>query len=268
MSRLDIYLTDNGLQKSRERAKKLIKNGCVKVNGKICTKPAFEVDDNVNIEINDSDPELVGRGGLKLAGAFKVFDVDVKNKVCVDIGASTGGFTQCLLRNGAEKVYAVDVGHDQLAVELINDSRVINCEGVNAKNLNKDFFDDIPDFASADLSFISLAQVIRPIYDCISDKGECIVLIKPQFEAGKKALNKKGIVKDKADHINVILNLCECFEQAGFGVCGISASDIKGGDGNIEYLVYLKKNSRDDFLKNFDCRKFVNTAFSNFNKEH
>lgn len=267
MSRLDVYITDNGLVKSRERAKKLIKEGSVLVDGKVCTKPSAEVSDVDKIEVSDDMSDFVGRGALKLAGAFEEFPLDVTDKVCGDIGASTGGFTQCMLNHGAKLVYAVDVGHGQLDKSLCDNPKVINCEGVNARNLTADFFLCQPEFFSVDLSFISLKLVVKALYDCLCDNGEMAVLIKPQFEAGKSALNKKGIVKNQKDHVRILSELSAFFHQVGFSVCGIVSSSIKGGDGNIEYLAFLKKgSSEDDFLLGFDIKNFVAVTFARFDK--
>ena len=267
MSRLDIYITDKGLAKSRERAKKLIKNGKVTLNGKICVKPSAEVSEHDNVKVDNTDEEIVGRGLLKLEKAFDAFKISIEGKVCADIGASTGGFTQCMLRHGASFVYAVDVGHGQLDLCLCNDSRVKNCEGVNARYLERSFFDVTPQFMSVDLSFISLKLVIPALSKCICENSEMAVLIKPQFEAGKSALNKKGIVKNINDHIRVLNDLTACFQQNGLSVEGLVPSSILGGDGNIEYLAYLKRtNSISKFMLDFDIKKFTNETFASFGK--
>ena len=258
--RLDIYLSEHTSVRSRERAKSMIKAGCVKVNGKVCTKPSCDVDDDSVIDVDDSSFGYVGRGLLKLETAFKAFDIDVKNKVCADIGASTGGFTQCLLEKGAKLVYAVDVGHDQLDESLINDIRVVNMEGVNAKSLTPADLDILPGFISVDLSFISLKQVLPALTGILSDDGEMAVLIKPQFEAGKSALNKKGIVRDKKDHVRVLNDLMAFFVTCGLSVRGLTPSGIRGGDGNIEYLAYLCRAEAAENIS-VDVKKLVDTAF-------
>ena len=222
--RLDLYIVTNCGVKSRERAKQLIKNGLVSVNGKVCIKPSVLVDENSGVECRPDDMKFVGRGGLKLEHACDVFGLDLTGKVCADIGASTGGFTQCMLEHGAEFVYAVDVGHGQLDESLCNDSRVKNCEGVNARYLTADFFDRPVQFISGDLSFISLKLVIKSLCDCLCDSGEMVLLIKPQFEAGKQALNKKGIVKDRKDHVRVITELLGCFRAEGLAAEKITIS--------------------------------------------
>ena len=260
--RLDLCLVEKGFAKSRERAKELVKNGDVSVNGRTATKPSASVDEGSEICVAVDSFEYVGRGALKLKHAFECFDISVQDKCCADIGASTGGFTQVLLENGASKVYAVDVGHGQLASELAVDSRVVNCEGVNARNLTKEFFDEPVRFITGDLSFISLKLVVPVLKECLCDYGEMVMLIKPQFEAGKKALNKKGIVKDKKEHMRVLEDMLGFFESCGLCTAGLETSAIKGGDGNIEYLVWLKKseNSIDALLK-IDFKAFVEAAF-------
>ena len=262
MSRLDVYLTENALAKSRERAKAMIKEGKVSVNGKVCTKPAFDISVDDKVKAQPDDLTYVGRGGLKLAKAFDVFGLDVKDLVCADIGASTGGFTQCLLEHGAKIVYAVDVGHGQLDKSLVEDSRVINCEGVNARELTKDFFTHQVQFISIDVSFISLELIIKPLCEVLPDNGEMAVLIKPQFEAGKKALNKKGIVKDSKVHISVLERLVCAFNAQGLFVKGLTFSAVTGSDGNIEYLAYLRRGEVGN--SNLDITKLVKEAFLYF----
>lgn len=261
--RLDIYLTENNIAKSRERAKLLIKNGNVYVNDKICTKPAYDISENDKVICELDTHNYVGRGLIKLETAFQAFDLDISNKVCADIGASTGGFTQCMLRKGAKYVYAIDVGHGQLDESLVNHTQVKNCEGVNARYLTADFFDEHPEFMSVDLSFISLTLVMPALVSCLKDGGEIAALIKPQFEAGKSALNKKGIVKNRKDHIRVLEDLFTMFQSLGLEIIGAVPSSIKGGDGNIEYLVYLKKRSNVP-RGTIDARKLADSAFALF----
>ena len=263
--RLDVYITANCGIKSRERAKQLIKKGLVSVDGKVCTKRSALVDENNEVECSPDDMTFVGRGGLKLEHACNVFGLDLNGKVCADIGASTGGFTQCMLEHGAAFVYAVDVGHGQLDESLCSDNRVKNCEGVNARYLTADFFDKPVQFISGDLSFISLRLVIKPLCDCLCDSGEMVLLIKPQFEAGKHALNKKGIVKERKDHVRVITELLGCFRAGGLAAEKITVSPVKGGDGNLEYLILLKKAAMsEDKLGQLNIKEFVNEAFDSF----
>lgn len=263
--RLDIYLTEKGLANSRERGKRLIKEGKVSVNGAVCTKPSFEVSDTDNI-CAENAPDYVGRGLIKLETAFQAFELDIRGKVCADIGASTGGFTQCMLRYGAKKVYAVDVGHGQLDNSLVSNPLVVNCEGVNARYLTMDFFDELPEFMGVDLSFISLTLVMPAITSCLHNDGDIVVLIKPQFEAGKQALNKKGIVKDPKDHVRVLETLFNLFENLGLTVKGAVPSAIRGGDGNIEYLAHLKKSGK-VIHNDIDVKKLVRSAFDRFSEE-
>ncbi|MBR1739497.1 MAG: TlyA family RNA methyltransferase [Ruminococcus sp.] len=259
--RLDIYLAEKGLCRSRERAKSLIKSSLVKVNGKTAEKPSAEVSEGDTVEISEGAQSYVGRGHVKLAAAFESFDLDVRGKVCADIGASSGGFTQCLLEQGAGKVYAVDVGHGQLAQELIEDERVVNCEGVNARELPKELFSEPVEFMSVDLSFISLRLVMPALCSCLEEGGEMAVLIKPQFEAGRAALNKNGIVRGRKDHERALGEVFDCFSACGLAVRGAAFSPIAGGDGNIEYLAHLTKGGEG---KVPDVRSLVSAAFLNF----
>ncbi|MBQ8965237.1 TlyA family RNA methyltransferase [Ruminococcus sp.] len=258
--RLDLYLTENGLAKSRERAKAMIKAGSVKVGGKVCTKTSADVDENSAVEVDNSSFEYVGRGLVKLETAFNSFPLSVEAKVCADIGASTGGFTQCLLKRGAKLVYAVDVGHGQLDDSLVKDDKVVNMEGVNARYLTAVDFAELPQFFSVDLSFISLTLVMPALAGCLADGGEMAVLIKPQFEAGKAALNKKGIVRDKKDHLRVLQSMTALFESCGLSVMGVVPSGITGGDGNREYLAHLKKAEQLHSVS-IDLKKLVDEAF-------
>lgn len=265
IKRLDVFLVENSFVKSRAKAKELILSGSVSLNGTVVKKPAVLVDENCEISVlNNENTRYVGRGALKLKGAFECFNVSVKDKCCADIGASTGGFTQVLLENGAAKVYSIDVGHNQLAEELVNDNRVENCEGVNVRDLTPDFFGNTVEFMCGDLSFISLKPVIPLLKECLAENGEMIMLIKPQFEAGKKALNKKGIVKDKKDHVRVLQELLDFFETCGLALIDLIPSPITGGDGNIEYLVHLKK--AEIISKRINVKEFVNSVFTGFCK--
>lgn len=262
MSRIDVFLVENGYAKSRVRAKELIKNGKVTVNDKICSKASYEVKEHDEVDCEADDLMFVSRGGLKLNKAFDVFSIDVKDKVCADIGASTGGFTQCLLNHGARSVYAVDVGHGQLDESLLNDKRVLNYEGMNARCLDNKDFDPKPSFVSIDVSFISLELIISSVSSILSDYGEIVALVKPQFEAGREALNKKGIVKDKKIHEKVLRNVTAAFEKNDLFVCAAAFSAITGGDGNIEYLLHVSKKSDKSDL--FDIKCVVNDAFEFF----
>ncbi len=241
--RLDIYLAEKGLAKSRSFAKTLVCDGYVEVNGKICTKVSFDVSEDDEVNVTGKPYEFVGRGGLKLEAAIKAFSANVKDAVAVDIGASTGGFTHCLLVYGAKKVYAVDIGHDQLDDSLRKDDRVINLEGVNARYLSRDDLGELCDVAVSDISFISQTYVIPQIYDILSDKGIYIALIKPQFECGKSKLGKNGIVKDKKAAYEAVKKVVDCADMHRIGVCGLIRSPIEGGDGNTEYLMLCRKEA-------------------------
>ncbi len=260
MKRLDVAAAERGLASSREKAKRLIADGKITVNGAVVTKPAFAVSDSDELAALESE-KYVGRGAYKLIGAFEAFPIDVRGKICADIGASTGGFTQVLLENGAQLVYAVDIGHGQLAQSLAQDSRVRNIEGVNARYMQPEIFDSLPQFMCCDLSFISLTQVLTQMAASLTDGGEIVALIKPQFEAGKAALNKNGLVRGKKDHIRTLDTLCAFFAQMGLSLRGLTNSPICGGDGNIEYLAHLEKS--DVPSKSFDIKKIVDIAFEN-----
>jgi 23S rRNA (cytidine1920-2'-O)/16S rRNA (cytidine1409-2'-O)-methyltransferase len=259
MERLDIYLAKRDDVSSREKAKQLIKGGKVLLNGKKCTKPAQTVCGEDEITLTETE-RYVGRGALKLAKAFEVFPIDVNGAVCADIGASTGGFTQILLEHGAEYVYAVDVGHGQLAEELARNEKVRNCEGVNVRYMPADFFDRKVEFMCCDLSFISLRQVLPAMSEALDDGGKIVALIKPQFEAGRSALGKNGLVKDRKKHCEVLCGICDFFSDVSLSLQGLDFSPICGGDGNIEYLAYLVKSS-DLQPKSFDCKSIVSAAF-------
>lgn len=237
--RLDVYLSENNTVKSRSLAASLIKQGSVEVNGRICTKASFAVDENDNIRIIGEMPKYVGRGGLKLEKALSHYRLHLDGSVCIDIGASTGGFTDCMLQNGAVKVYSVDVGTDQLDEKLRNDPRVVSMEKTDIRNC----VGALPavDFIGIDVSFISLKLVLPSAYALLKDGGECVALIKPQFEAGKSHLSKHGIVRDPKVHKKVCDDISEFASTLGFERGEVISSPITGGDGNTEYLIYLRR---------------------------
>lgn len=237
--RLDVYLSENNTVKSRSLAASLIKQGSVEVNGRICTKASFAVDDNDNIRIIGEMPKYVGRGGLKLEKALSHYRLHLDGSVCIDIGASTGGFTDCMLQNGAVKVYSVDVGTDQLDEKLRNDPRVVSMEKTDIRNC----VGALPavDFIGIDVSFISLKLVLPSAYALLKDGGECVALIKPQFEAGKSHFSKHGIVRDSKVHKKVCDDISEFASTLGFERGEVISSPITGGDGNTEYLIYLRR---------------------------
>ncbi len=240
--RIDVYLADRGICPSRTAAVRLIEQGGVSVNGKTAEKPSIEVNDADDIRISEEKQlKYVGRGGIKLERAIEVFGICLDGKICIDVGASTGGFTDCMLQNGAKTVYAVDVGTAQLAEKLKNDSRVISLEQTDIRDFSPNFK---ADFIGADVSFISQKLILPHIFRLLKSGGEAAVLIKPQFEAGnKKLLTKKGIVKDEKIRKKIVEELKTFAEQCGFTLVGTEVSPIKGGDGNVEYLLGLRKEN-------------------------
>lgn len=247
--RLDIYLTQSCNIKSRTKASELITSGAVLVNGKAITKPSFSVDELSDNVIVTETQKFVSRGGLKLEEALIKFDISVDGRICADIGASSGGFTDCLLQRGASHVYAIDAGHDQLDEKLRADSRVTNIEGMNARELSAETTSEHCDFAVCDLSFISQTLVIPALKNILNDNAELVSLIKPQFECGRAALGKNGIVKDRQQHIAAIRKVIASLRENGFAIQGVISSPIKGGDGNREFLVYAKRDGHDVFTE-------------------
>ena len=263
--RIDCYLVENKIAKSRERAKEHIKNGDVFINGKPVSKPSAEVNEGDNVDFKGAVLKYVGRGGLKLEKAVDVFGIDLNGRVCMDIGASTGGFTDCMLQNGAEYVYAVDVGHDQLDEKLCADNRVCNMEKTNFTELFPENFEPYPDFFSVDVSFVSLKKIIPKLSEFMKDESSAAVLIKPQFEAGKSDIGKNGIVKDRKVHLRVLNELMAFFSQNGLAVKAFDFSPISGGDGNIEYLAYIVSNDGETSV--LDVKKVIDEAFSNIRRK-
>ncbi len=239
--RLDLALVNRGFAESREKAKAIIMSGIVYVNNQKSDKAGENVKPDDIIEVRGETLKYVSRGGLKLEKAIKSFDISLKNCICADIGASTGGFTDCMLQNGAEKVYAIDVGYGQLAWKLRTDERVINLERTNFRYVTREQVPDMLDFASVDVSFISLSLIIPVMRTLLRDGGQAVCLIKPQFEAGKENVGKKGVVRDKAVHIAVIEKIINLVKENNFSLLGLDFSPIKGPEGNIEYLCYIQK---------------------------
>lgn len=246
--RLDQLVFDLGLTESRERAKTTIMSGNVFVNGQRADKPGMQVAPDAAIEVRGAALPYVSRGGLKLEKALKVFPVEVSGKRCIDCGASTGGFTDVLLKNGAEKVYAVDVGYGQLAWSLRQDERVVNMERTNIRYISPEHIPELLDIAVMDLSFISIKLVLPAVCSVLKDGAELVCLIKPQFEAGREEVGKKGVVRDKAVHLEVIDSILGFAPTIGLSVMGLDFSPIKGPEGNREYLCYMKKGSFDSPL--------------------
>lgn len=241
--RLDVLLVKRNLAESREKAKAVIMAGNVFVDGEREDKAGTTFSPEVNIEIKGHTLPYVSRGGLKLEKALAVFDVDVQDKVCTDVGSSTGGFTDCMLQNGAKKVYAIDVGRGQLDWKLRQDPRVVCMEKTNIRYVTSEDIGEPIHFSSIDVSFISLTKVLEPIRNYLTEDGQIVALIKPQFEAGREKVGKKGVVRDKAVHREVILKVADYAQQIGFGVMELDYSPIRGPEGNIEYLIRLKKGS-------------------------
>lgn len=229
-------MTERGLVKSRTLAQNLIKEGNVHINGRICTKASEVVEDRDDIEITGEMPKYVSRGGLKLEKAVSLWEIDLEGAVCLDVGASTGGFTDCMLQKGAKRVYAVDVGTSQLDPKLKDDSRVISLEQTD---IRKAEIPEKADFISIDVSFISLKLILPYIRSLWSEKGRCVALIKPQFEAGKKYLGKNGVIRDKKLQQSIVEDIKQFCITSGFTVIGTTESAITGGDGNREFLIYL-----------------------------
>lgn len=242
--RLDVLLVNKGFFESRERARATIMSGQVFVNGQRMDKAGTSVSEDAQIEVRGNTLEYVSRGGLKLEKALKYFDVSPDGRICMDCGASTGGFTDCLLKGGAKKVYSIDVGYGQLAWSIRSDARVVVMERTNIRYVTKEQIPDEPSLAVIDVSFISLKLVLPVVHGLISEDGEILCLIKPQFEAGREKVGKKGVVRELSTHIEVLDNFIKNAEEAGFGVDGITFSPIKGPEGNIEYLGHLIKNGK------------------------
>lgn len=242
--RLDMLLVNQNLAPSREKAKAIIMSGIVYVNGQKEDKPGSVFDAAAVVEVRGSTLRYVSRGGLKLEKAMESFDVSLEGKRCMDVGASTGGFTDCMLQNGAIKVYAVDVGHGQLDWKLRTDERVVCMERTNIRYVTPE---DIPDpvaFSSIDVSFISLTKVLGPVQRLLAPDGQVVALIKPQFEAGREKVGKKGVVRDKGTHLEVIEKVVSFAQGLGFAVLALDYSPIKGPEGNIEYLLHLQNGAK------------------------
>ena len=260
--RLDQYLCQNGLAQSRERAKALIMAGIVYVGEEKSDKPGNMVDENAHVEVRGHDIRYVSRGGLKLEKAMQVFPLTPEGKVCMDIGASTGGFTDCMLQNGAVKVYSVDVGHGQLAWKLRNDPRVVCMEKTNIRYVTPEEIPDRIQFVSIDVSFISLTKVLGPVKALMEPDGQVVCLIKPQFEAGREKVGKKGVVRERSVHLEVIRMVAAFAGSIGFEALHLEFSPIKGPEGNIEYLLHLRNDAGGNVYENgsIDAEEIVNQA--------
>ena len=262
--RLDVLLVKNGLAASREKAKAIIMSGNVYVEGQTEDKPGTTFPEESHIEVRGHTLPYVSRGGLKLEKALKNFDVTVEGKTCTDVGSSTGGFTDCMLQNGATKVFAIDVGRGQLDWKLRQDERVVCMEKTNIRYVTPEDIGEPVDFSSIDVSFISLSKVLMPIRDYLTEDGEIVALIKPQFEAGREKVGKKGVVREKSTHIEVVEAVTGYAVEHGFDVLALTFSPIKGPEGNIEYLVHLKKcEGHGSINESVVIRETVEEAFAN-----
>lgn len=240
-TRLDAALVERGLCTGRDRAKGIIMAGQVYVNNQKADKPGMNVTADDQIEVRGDQLAYVSRGGLKLEKAMKCFDLTLNGFICADIGASTGGFTDCMLQNGAEKVYAIDVGYGQLAWKLRCDERVVNLERTNIRYVTEEQIPEALDFASVDVSFISLKLVLPVLARLLKEGGEAVCLVKPQFEAGREFVGKKGVVREESTHVMVVENCLNYAKENGFTPIHLTFSPVKGPEGNIEYLMHIKK---------------------------
>ena len=267
--RLDVLLVKRNLASSREKAKAIIMSGNVFVDGQREDKAGTSFSEEVQIEVRGHALPYVSRGGLKLEKAMKNFDVSMEGKVCTDVGSSTGGFTDCMLQNGAVKVFAIDVGHGQLDWKLRQDERVVCMEKTNIRYVQPEDLGEPIDFSSIDVSFISLTKVLLPIRNYLKENGEIVALIKPQFEAGREKVGKKGVVKEKSTHIEVIEKVTDYAVSIGFEVAALEFSPIKGPEGNIEYLVHLNKRPEEEarIVESVDIRGTVDVAFDTLAKK-
>ena len=268
--RLDVLLVERGLFPSREKAKLSIMEGNVYVEGQKEDKAGTLFDKEAKIEVRGKSLQYVSRGGLKLEKAMARFPIDLTDRICMDIGASTGGFTDCMLQNGAAKVYSIDVGYGQLDYKLRMDARVVCMEKTNFRYVKaEDLKEGTPSFASVDVSFISLSLILPVAYELLDEKSEVVALIKPQFEAGKEKVGKKGVVRDPAVHEEVIRKVLVMSKETGFQVRGLTFSPIRGPEGNIEYLLYLRKDEEEENFETeaFDSEEYVKAVVKKSHEE-
>ena len=265
--RLDLLMVERALAPSREKAKAYIMAGQVYVDGQKEDKAGSMFTETVKVEVRGNTLPYVSRGGLKLEKAMNEFDVSLEGKVCMDVGASTGGFTDCMLQNGAKKVFAIDVGRGQLDWKLRQDPRVVCMEKTNIRYVTPEDIGEPVQFSSIDVSFISLTKVLLPIRNYLTDEGQIVALIKPQFEAGREKVGKKGVVREKSTHIEVIHKVIDYAMSIGFEVLNLEFSPIKGPEGNIEYLVHLQKcEATDRISPQIDVEKTVDLSFATLAK--
>lgn len=268
--RLDVLLVEKGLAPSREKAKAIIMAGIVYVDGNKEDKAGTTFPENAVIEVKGKTLPYVSRGGLKLEKAMQKFPITLSGKVCMDVGSSTGGFTDCMLQNGATKVYAIDVGHGQLAWKLRNDERVVCMEKTNIRYVVPGDIDELAAFSSIDVSFISLTKVLLPVKNLLTEDGQVVCLIKPQFEAGREKVGKKGVVRDRAVHEEVIRMVMDYASSIDFYPLALDFSPVKGPEGNIEYLLFLSKNKQDQEIvdtSSIDIKAVVTASHDTLDKE-
>lgn len=264
--RLDVAVFEQGYAPSREKAKAIIMAGLVYVNNQKVDKAGFELKEGDVLEVRGKTLQYVSRGGLKLEKAMQEFPITLENKVCMDVGASTGGFTDCMLQNGATKVYSIDVGYGQLAWKLRTDERVVNLERTNFRYCTRNEVPDDIDFSSVDVSFISLKHILPVLNQLLASDGQAVCLIKPQFEAGKDKVGKKGVVRDLSVHLEVVENIINLAVENGFSVMGLQFSPIKGPEGNIEYLIYLHKSENPIISDSVNAKELVNQSHFELDK--
>lgn len=265
-TRLDVAVFEQGYAPSREKAKAIIMAGIVYVNNQKVDKAGFELKEGDVLEVRGKTLQYVSRGGLKLEKAMQEFPITLEGKICMDVGASTGGFTDCMLQNGAVKVYSVDVGYGQLAWKLRTDERVVNLERTNFRYATREQIPDEVDFASVDVSFISLKHILPNLNTLLAPDGQAVCLIKPQFEAGKEKVGKKGVVRDLNVHLEVVENVISLALENGFSVMGLQFSPIKGPEGNIEYLIYLNKSQEPVVSDDVNAKELVNMSHTELDK--
>jgi len=264
--RLDLAVFEGGYAPSREKAKAIIMAGQVYVNNQKADKAGIMISPEDKLEVRGSSLKYVSRGGLKLEKAMKAFPIELNGKICMDVGASTGGFTDCMLQNGAKKVYSIDVGYGQLAWKLRCDERVVNLERTNFRYVTREQVSDEIDFSSVDVSFISLKHILPVLNTLLASDGSAICLIKPQFEAGKEKVGKKGVVRDLAVHLEVVERILALAAENGFSVEGLDFSPIKGPEGNIEYLMFIKKSEEPTISPEVDAKKTVELSHGELDK--
>ena len=264
--RLDVAVFEQGFAPSREKAKAIIMAGQVYVNNQKADKAGMEIKPDDKLEVRGNTLKFVSRGGLKLEKAMNEFPISLNGKICMDVGASTGGFTDCMLQNGASKVYSIDVGYGQLAWKLRCDERVVNLERTNFRHCTEEQVPDKIDFASVDVSFISLKHILPVLNNLLKPDGQAVCLIKPQFEAGKEKVGKKGVVRDLNVHLEVVENVISMALENGFSVDGLQFSPIKGPEGNIEYLIFLIKSESPAVSESVDAAALVTSSHTELDK--